>query len=130
MNATSRNLFDQQLEFVLKQMPPVVHRILEKVPLHVEDYPPDHVLEQFGTARHQMCGLYTGVPLTQRSIELSGNLPDVVTLYREGIIHLARSQSNQPGVEELREQIRITLLHEIGHHHGLDEDDLDALGYG
>ena len=33
-------------------------------------------------------------------------------------------------VQELREQIRVTLLHELGHHHGLDEDDLEALGYG
>ena len=130
MNDSSRQYFDQQLEQVLEQMPAAVHRMLEKVPLHVEDHPPDDVLEHFGIPRHQLCGLYTGVPLTERNIGLSGNLPDFVTLYREGIINLVRSMPEQPGEIELREQIRVTLLHELGHHHGFDEDDLEALGYG
>ncbi len=130
MNESSRRYFDQQLEKVLQRLPVEIHRMLEKVPLHVEDHPPDHVLEQFGVPRHQLCGLYTGVPLTERNVELSGNLPDVVTLYREGIVNLVHSLSERADEEELREQIRVTLLHELGHHHGLDEDDLEALGYG
>ena len=77
-----------------------------------------------------LCGLYTGIPLTQRSIEHSGTLPDVVTIYREGILTAAADRHGRIRNDRLREEIRITILHELGHHHGLTEDDLRELGYG
>jgi predicted Zn-dependent protease with MMP-like domain len=76
-----------------------------------------------------LCGLYTGIPITERSVEHSGTLPDVVTIYREGILDAARDRYGRVRGERLRREIRITLLHEIGHHHGLDEDELRELGY-
>lgn len=130
MNEDSRRAFDERLEAVLKRMPAAVHQLLDQVPLHVEDHPPPRVLEQFGVPRHQLCGLYTGVPLSERSVTLSGNAPDVVTIYREGILNMARGRMGRVDEAELEEQIRITLLHELGHYHGFDEDDLEALGYG
>jgi predicted Zn-dependent protease with MMP-like domain len=77
-----------------------------------------------------LCGLYTGIPLTHRSIEHSGTLPDVVTIYREGILTAAADRHGRIRDDRLRKEIRITILHELGHHHGLSEDDLRAMGYG
>jgi predicted Zn-dependent protease with MMP-like domain len=126
-----RDFFDRELEAVLYALPRRVVELLDEVPLHVEDYPSDEVLRSTGVeCREQLCGLYTGVPLTHRSMELSGNLPDVVTIYREGVLRLAEDAQGQLNQRELRRQIRITLLHELAHHHGIDEDELRELGYG
>lgn len=131
MDPQHRRRFDRLLESVLEEMPPLVHELIEQVPLHVEDYPSDDVLARTGVRRrNQLCGLYTGIPLTERSVMLSGNLPDVVTIYREGILAASRGPNGRITTAELRRQIRITILHELAHHHGLDEDDLNRLGYG
>jgi len=60
----------------------------------------------------------------------SGTMPDTVTIYREGILSAAADRHGRISTKRLREQIRITILHEIGHHHGLTEEDLRKLGYG
>ncbi|NQT37246.1 MAG: metallopeptidase family protein [Planctomycetes bacterium] len=131
MNSFQRRQFDEHLEGVLRRMPPLVHELLQRVPLHVEDYPSDNVLAETGVRyREALCGLYTGVPLTERSVSHSGQLPDVVTIYREGILAISEDDRGKVSRGSLRRQIRITLLHELAHHHGLDEDELAALGYG
>ena len=90
MDAITRQRFDEQLEQVLAELPPLVHELIEQVPLHVEDYPSRQTLERLGVRRREaLCGLYTGIPLSERSIMHSGNLPDVVTIYREGILTAA-----------------------------------------
>jgi predicted Zn-dependent protease with MMP-like domain len=78
----------------------------------------------------ELCGLYTGIPLGERSILHSGMLPDVVTIYREGILSASADEQGRIRPDTLRKQIRITILHELGHHHGLTEEDLDRLGFG
>ena len=131
MDAKLRDLFDCHLEEVLSELPQVVHALLEKVPLHVEDYPSQQVINELGlTEDSNLCGVYSGVSLDQRTIEDRPSLPDVVTIYREGIIRLAAGSAEGLSSEELRRQIRITLLHELGHHHGFSESDLENLGYG
>jgi predicted Zn-dependent protease with MMP-like domain len=79
--------------------------------------------------RSQLCGLYTGVPLTQRHVDLSGVLSDAIYIYREGIFSMAQDRHGHFAEPELRRQIRITVLHELGHYHGLDERELRQLGY-
>ena len=131
MDQRTRDRFDRQLEQVLAGMPPLVHELLEKIPLHVEDYPARDVLEEKGIADPaELCGLFTGVALPQKSVEHSGMLPDVVTIYRLGIMEAARDAFGRLTAQALREEIRITLLHELAHFHGLDEDELEQLGYG
>lgn len=130
MDAQSRRRFDELLDRVLADMPPMIHELIEKVPLHVEDYPSRRVMEQTGAEyRDDLCGLYTGIPLTERSVMHSGTLPDVVTIYREGILSAATDRRGRINTKSLLRQIRITILHELGHHHGLDEDDLREMGY-
>ena len=131
MDSRTRRRFDEHLELVLAEMPPLVHELIEKVPLHVEDYPSARVMDELGVEyRDDLCGLYTGVPLNHRSIEQSGTLPDVVTIYREGILSSAADRRGRVTDKRVRKQIRITILHELAHHHGLEEDELRELGYG
>ena len=109
----------------------MIHELIDRVPLHVEDYPSDSVLEETGVEyRDDLCGLYTGIPLTERSVTQSGNLPDVVTIYREGIVAAAADRDGRVRNSRLLKEIRTTVLHELGHHHGLSEKDLRELGYG
>ncbi len=68
-------------------------------------------------------GLYTGTPLTERGSSYGMVLPDKITLYRGSIEESCRTRP------QVQEQIRTTLMHEIGHHFGLSEDDLEEAGY-
>jgi predicted Zn-dependent protease with MMP-like domain len=131
VNAYERRDFDEQLEWVLEKLPPMIHELIEKVPLHVEDYPSDDVMDRMGVEYlDDLCGLYTGIPIGDKSVSHSGTLPDVVTIYREGIVSAAADRHGNISRGRLREQIRITILHELAHHHGLTESDLRELGYG
>ncbi len=133
-------MFDAMLEQVLALLPPRLHELLEEAPLVVEDRPSAQVLREFGLGHddRSLCGLYTGVPLTERSVSGPAAPPESVQIFREGIVMQAggweptQSDTGQRygGDEAVANEIRITLLHEIGHHFGLDEDDLTALGYG
>jgi predicted Zn-dependent protease with MMP-like domain len=130
MDSQLRSYFDRQLESVLRELPQQAAQLLEEVPLVVEDYPSRHLLRKLGIRhRSRLCGLYTGIPLTERSINHSGVLSDSIHVFREGVLALARGRSGVVDEDELRRQIRITVLHELGHHHGLDEEELRELGY-
>jgi predicted Zn-dependent protease with MMP-like domain len=130
MDARQRKWFDRQLEHVLAKMPPRVHELLEEVPLFVEDFPSASVMRQMGIEhRDELCGLYSGVPLDERGIDLPGRLPDVIFLYRMGNIAMATDDDGVVSVKELRRQIRITILHELAHHHGIGEHELESLGF-
>lgn len=131
LKAYERRHFDEQLEWVLERLPPMVHELIERVPLHVEDYPSDEVMDQMDVEYiDDLCGLYTGIPIGEKSVMHSGTMPDVVTIYREGILTAAADRQGEISTDRLREEIRITILHELAHHHGLSEEDLRKLGYG
>ncbi|MEM1212036.1 MAG: metallopeptidase family protein [Planctomycetota bacterium] len=130
-----RAVFDAVLDEEVAVLPAGVAAMLEEVPLVVEDEPSRRLLDEMGIGPGEgdLCGLHQGVPLTERSVEESGRLPDRMMLFRGPIIRLAGYSllhgTAGPSYDELVRQVHITLLHEIGHHYGLDEDDLDALGY-
>lgn len=121
------------LEAILDGLPDHLHALLEELPLIVEDEPSGQLLADLEMDRRQtdLCGLHWGVALTHRSVWQSGEFPDRIMLFRGPIIRLARHEAGLDDFpQQLARQIRITLLHEIGHHFGLDEDDLSELGYG
>jgi predicted Zn-dependent protease with MMP-like domain len=130
MKPEFREIFDEQLERVLPELPQQVRNFMEKVPLVVEDYPSREIMRRVGVRhRSALCGLYTGIPLNRRSINDWGVLSDVIHIFRQGIMSQARARGGIDD-EELRKQIRVTILHEYGHHVGLSERELRALGYG
>lgn len=141
MKASERERFDALLERMLSSLPRAIHELLEESPLIVEDHPGSDVLKDLGMRdeeRDELCGLHSGVPLTERSVAQAADLPEQILIYREGIIEHAGGwepwedeDSEQWGGEaRIAEEIHITILHEIGHHFGLEEDDLERLGYG
>jgi predicted Zn-dependent protease with MMP-like domain len=106
--------FDEHVRAALAELPPELAAALENVAVAVEDEHPDDP---------DLFGLYEGVPLTERSSWDAGGLPDRITIYRVPL------QEEFPDPEELRREIRITVLHELAHLFGIDEDRLDELGY-
>jgi len=131
VNPRTRRRFDEQFDWVLERMPPLIHELIEKVPLHVEDYPSDDVMDRMNVEYiDDLCGLYTGIPIGDKSVSHSGTMPDVVTIYREGILTASADREGRINIPRLREQIRITILHELAHHHGMTEEEIRRLGYG
>ena len=125
-----RDYFDRQVDQVLTQLPQRVLDLLREVPVIVEDYPSEALRRQMGMSRRdELCGLYTGIPITQRSIEQSGQPSDVIHLFRRGILAATVDEAGRVTEDELRRQIRLTILHEFGHYHGLSEEELEELGY-
>lgn len=133
MNDRERDRFDALLERVLSELPEPVLAKLDEVPLIVLDEPTPEILRSLGVPPEQwraeaatLCGLHSGWSLVERSVEMSGDLPDQMHLFRRGTIRAAGGWADEHAVAE---EIRITVLHELGHHFGLEEDDLDELGY-
>jgi predicted Zn-dependent protease with MMP-like domain len=131
MNSELRQLFDEQVELVLAELPQQVLDFMKHVPMVVDDYPSREVMQRM-RIRHpaHLYGLYTGIPLIKRSVDNWGVPSDVVNIYRLGILSKSRARDGGFDQAELRNQIRRTILHEYGHHVGLSERDLRELGYG
>lgn len=89
---------------------------LDNVQFSVEDRPDDGSPALFG--------LYHGIALTERGHYGFGELPDLITVYRSA--HLEHCDS----IDELRDQVHVTLVHEIGHFYGMDDEQLHELGWG
>lgn len=70
-----------------------------------------------------LLGLYEGVPLTERTFDHTGFLPDAIFIYKEALEDICETE------EELAHQVYVTVMHEVGHFFGLEEDDLHRLGY-
>lgn len=138
MTDDERARFDALLQEALEALPPAVRRLLDEVPLIVEDRPDERTLRELAAEMGEeadanlaaeICGLYSGVALTERSVDAGFELPDDIYIYREGIINLAGGWETPDGDDAVYEEIMVTLLHEIGHHFGLSEQDLENLGY-
>lgn len=115
---------------MLADLPDAAHRILDEVPLVVDDYPsPDVMKEHNVTSPDELCGLHDGIPLTEPEHRHQLEHPDAIRIYRAGIMAMATTDAGKISRRELARQIRITILHEIGHHYGLNEEDLKELGY-
>lgn len=135
MNAADRATFDRCFDRVLDGLPPGLRRLIEQdLVVLVDDTPSADVLREFADEGEaldagSLLGLHTGVPMTERSVEDHALEPPTIHLFRVGLIAEA-TDAGRVDEAVLGEQIRITLLHEIGHHYGLEEDELDRLGYG
>ena len=120
----SSDEFDQVVEDALDDLPEEFEPYLENVLIEVRPRP-DATLLKNRAVPPNLLGLYIGRPLEiQGPDTIHTTLPDRILIFRENICRVCRTH------QQLRRQIRITVLHEIGHHFGLDEDQLRELGYG
>ena len=106
--------FRRHVRAALDLLPPELARELENVAVVVEDENPEDP---------DLFGLYHGIPLPERGSGYSGQLPDRISIYRLPL------EDEFPEPAELVEEIRITVLHELAHYFGIDEDRLEKLGY-
>ena len=121
----SKAQFSALVERALDGLPQQFAAFLDEVPVEVLDRSTPKFRKSVGLGRDGLLlGLYRGRPLTQRSVEHSGAMPDVIYIFQDDV-ELASADEAQ-----LIEQVRTTVLHEIGHLFGLDEQDLEELGYG
>ena len=120
----SKAHFGELVEKALDELPEEFAKFLEEVPVEVCDRPTDAQLARAHVGpRGLLLGLYVGRPRTVRNVEDSGAMPDAIFIFQEPIQIVCNSE------DELVRQVRTTVLHEIGHHFGLSEDDLERLGY-
>lgn len=120
----SQSEFADLLSKALEELPDEFRQFVEEVSIEIQDRPTPRQLARSRTPSDGLLlGLYEGRPRTRRSVEESGVLPDVIYLFQRSIEAVSQSR------EELARQIRVTVLHEIGHHFGMNEDDLERLGY-
>ena len=108
--------FDELVAEVLDGVPGELLDLMTNVVVLVEDEPPTR-------EESDLLGLYEGVALTERDGWYSGVLPDRITIYRGPVVRLCESWA------EAVDEVRITVVHEIAHHFGIDDDRLHELGY-
>jgi predicted Zn-dependent protease with MMP-like domain len=111
--------FERLVNQVFRGLPDRIHDELDNVEIVVEDEPRSRHLDG---ASDELFGLYLGTPLSERGGWYTLTVPDVITLFRGPL------ERAFPNSGELKSQVRITLLHEIAHHLGIDEEDVAELG--
>lgn len=135
MKQELRERFDRLFEDALASLPEHFREAIEEIPVIVVDRPDARLVKELirdgvlEPGEDDPMGLHTGVAITEQSVEASGTLPGQVHIFRDPIVELAGGWEQEHADEAVYDEIRVTLLHELGHHFGLDEDDLDSLGY-
>ncbi len=115
--------FYELVERALEGLPPELAELLDNVAIVVEDWPDYSTPLVSEEEEDVLYGLYEGVPLTQRAAGYYGFLPDKITIFRGPL-------ERDFAPEELEEQVRITVVHEIAHHFGFEEQRIEELGWG
>ncbi|HZA73790.1 MAG TPA: metallopeptidase family protein [Propionibacteriaceae bacterium] len=108
--------FEVLVAEALDTIPPELAELMDNCVVLVEDDPSEDVPAD-------LLGLYTGTPLTERGQFYTG-LPDTVQIFRRPILAICDTE------EDVVEEVRITVVHEIAHHFGIDDERLHELGYG
>ncbi len=106
--------FDALVSDALDLIPPELTAVMDNVVVLVADRHPDD---------DDLLGLYEGVALTERNSSYAGSLPDTITIYRDALLDICDSD------EEVVDEVAITVIHEIAHHFGIDDDRLHELGW-
>jgi predicted Zn-dependent protease with MMP-like domain len=106
--------FDELVSDALDLIPPQLAAVMDNVVVLVADRDPDD---------DDLLGVYEGVALTERDSHYAGSLPDTITIYRDALLDLCDCD------EQVVEEVKITVMHEIAHHFGIDDDRLHELGW-
>lgn len=111
----SEDEFEALVTRALERLPPEFGELLDNVAVVIEDEPDEETLDELG--EDEILGLYRGVPQSQRDSFYSA-LPDEVVLYRGPLVRACRNR------RELMWEVRDTLVHELGHHFGLSDEEM------
>lgn len=111
----SPHRFEELVSEALDHIPPQLAAAIDNVVVLVEDHNPDEP---------DILGLYQGVALTERDSWYAGSLPDTITIYRDPLLSMCADD------DEVRDEVAITVIHEIAHHFGIDDKRLHELGWG
>ena len=113
--------FEELVADALDSIPEELADELDNVAVVVEEWP---TAEQLDGRGGTLLGLYEGVPLTERGpLSYAGVMPDHITVFRGPLCAIARDEA------DLADQVRVTVLHEIGHYFGMDDEHLQELGW-
>ncbi|MBE5470128.1 metallopeptidase family protein [Mycobacteroides abscessus] len=107
--------FEELVSDALDAIPPQLAAAIDNVVVLVQDHHPEDP---------ELLGLYEGVALTERDSFYAGALPDTITIYREPLLEMCSSE------QEVVDEVTITVIHEIAHHFGIDDERLHQLGWG
>lgn len=120
----SRAAFEALVDEAIDSLPEEVQRWLDNVAIVVADRPSPDQMARTGLGPGSLLfGLYEGVPKTKRGVTYGEVIPDKILIFQRSIEMVCRTPS------QVRAQVRQTVLHEIGHHLGLDEDELEDSGF-
>lgn len=112
----SAERFDALVDEALDSVPEELARLVRNVVVLVEDEAP--------ADDPDLLGLYDGIALTERSVQDGFDLPDRILLFRRNLLDMCETE------EEVAEEVRVTVVHEIAHHFGIEEERLHELGWG
>jgi predicted Zn-dependent protease with MMP-like domain len=117
--------FDRVVKRAIKRIPPEIRCHLKNILISVQKRPSKEILEEMGLHRNTpLLGMYRGISLVDRSVTYPPIYPDTILLFREPLEKMCET------IEELEEQIEITVAHEVAHFIGISEERLAELGYG
>jgi predicted Zn-dependent protease with MMP-like domain len=120
----SRRKFEALIERALQTIPPQIRARMDNVQIVVADWPDETHYEAVQLDPGEtLFGLYEGVPLPERGIVADALLPDKITIFQGPLEETCQSE------DEIAEEIRKTVVHEVAHHFGLDDARLADLGY-
>ncbi len=120
----SRKRFEQLVTEALKGIPADLRGALDNIEVAIEDWPSEEQLADAGVDEDDLLfGFYHGTPLPQRSPMEPYMLPDLITIFQGSLEEACETE------DELRDEIRRTVVHEIAHYFGFDEEKLAELGY-
>ncbi|HUU11455.1 MAG TPA: metallopeptidase family protein [Phycisphaerae bacterium] len=131
-----RDRFEELVDEAVDRLPPEFAARLDNVDVVVAARPSRRTLREMGLlGRGTLLGLYRGVPQTRRTTQYSGVAPDQIVIYRDPVLAEADASCPPEADDEefeqtIREVVRKTVLHEIGHHFGLSEADLRRIDFG
>lgn len=121
----NRKRFESLVEQVLDRVPDAFRQAMTNVAIVVDDWPePELMEEMYGDPETYVYGIFTGTPLPEQHVEDFGDLPAVIRIFQAAL-----EQDFGDGTDELAAELEITLVHEIAHFMGFDEDQLEELGY-